>query len=657
MAPSKPSNKNKKTKGKQAARKSGRKKGSGAKKPGLFARLFRFGLLAAIWGVIGLIFVLSWYYVTLPDMADVKLVTANAGVDIYDRDDWRIARSGQRRGEIIAVEDLPHHLKNAVIAIEDRRFYDHGGIDMLGISRAMLANLKAGGFVQGGSTLTQQLAKNLFLEPDKNIGRKIQEAMLALWLERKLTKDEILTAYLNRVYFGSGAYGITAAVHRYYNKPASALSLAESAQLAASLKAPSRINPVANPEASAMRARIVMQVMESQNMISQQDIESAIRQLEDGVKRRSHAVSDDVPHYYTDWVLDQAGNYTNQASDGLAIYTDFDHDLYKLGLTHVNRFFETAAESANVGQIAVVLMEYDGTLRMMMGGKSYSHSQFNRAVQAKRQPGSAFKPVVYLSALEKGYRPGTRVQDGLFEEDDAYRPANYADEYYGEVTFTEALARSLNTATVRLADEIGISTILQTARELGISSPVKRDLSSALGSSEVSLLEMTTVYASFANGGQAVYPHSITRLEDRNGQMIYQSREFTRRPQLFSRRAVADLQYMLNSAVENGTGRAAYLADARHIGGKTGTSQDHRDAWFIGYADGYVLGIWMGNDDNSPMNGVTGGSHPARLWRAIMNDVLREKPLNTRQPAPRRSPPGMFERVLDQWSGRTAGGQ
>jgi len=664
MSPKKPSYKDimPVKKSKSAKKKTAKSKAGKKQKISLWARLFKLGLLTAIWGMIGIFLVAAWYFVTLPDVADIKLVSENAGVDIYDRDDRRIARFGQTRGEIVPVEQLPQYVKDAVIAIEDHRFYDHFGIDLIGVSRAMFANLRAGGFVQGGSTLTQQLAKNLFLEPDKTLGRKIQEAMFALWMESKLTKDEILTAYLNRVYFGSGAYGVTAAANRYYNKQPTELNLAEAAQLAAALKAPSRINPVANPKDSVERAKIVLQAMATHDLITEQQAEQASENLEKSTLSSIDPASDDIPHYYTDWVLDKTGDYTNRGADGLVVNTSFDPALYDIARSHFNHFFKTEAVQKNVGQAAVVIMEFDGTVRTLIGGQSYSVSQYNRAVQAKRQPGSAFKPVVYLTAMEKGYRPHTLIWDAEFDSTHTYRPVNYNGEYLGEVTFREALAKSLNTASVRLADDVGIGNVIRTAEELGFSTLIQPDLSSALGSSEVTLMDLTAAYASFANGGQAVYPHTINRLKDGDGQTLYERRDYARRPQLFSRRSIADLQYMLRAVVENGTGRAAYIDSTRHIGGKTGTSQNYQDAWFVGYADGYVIGVWMGNDDNTPMKGVTGGGPPARLWRAIMNDVLQTRPLTSQNTSrtKRRTQPGMFGRVLERWSGgdsRTAGGR
>lgn len=621
-------------------------------------RFIKLLSLAAIWGVIFAFFIGTYYYITLPSIDDIKTIEQNAGIEIYDRNDKRIARFGQARGETVVVDKMPSHLKEAVISIEDRRFYDHPGIDILGISRAMVTNVAKGGFVQGGSTLTQQLAKNLFLEPDKTISRKIQEAMLALWLEAKLTKDEILTAYLNRVYFGSGSYGITAAANRYFSKTPERLTLPESAMLAASLRAPSRTNPIANPKASAERAALVLEAMHEEGYITEAEMNAGKTTLENRKARSVELTEDSIPHYYADWVLDQVGNYTSRVPDGLNIYTAHDATVYDIAQKHIKDLFDTRAAEKNIGQVAVVLMEYDGTVRMMIGGKSYATSQYNRATQAMRQPGSSFKPVVYLSALQRGHGPSTLVWDAPFESG-KYRPANFGNKYYGEVAISEALMRSLNTAAVRLAEDAGISSVINTAKNLGITSDIKPQLASALGASETRLIEMTTAYAVIANGGRAVYPSTILRMKDKDGRLIYQRQEDPLGPRVFSSSLMRDMKFMMRGVVQNGTGRAAYLTDVADQGGKTGTSQDYRDALFIGYANGYVMGVWMGNDNNSPMKGVTGGSEPARLWHAIMRDTLHTRPVNYRDMTSMGwASIGLFDRMIRSWGGdgRTASG-
>lgn len=620
-------------------------------------RFIKLMSLAAIWGVIFAFFIGTYYYITLPDIDDIKTIEQNAGVEIYDRNDKRIARFGQARGETVLVDKMPAHLKEAVISIEDRRFYDHPGVDLIGISRAMVTNVAKGGFVQGGSTLTQQLAKNLFLEPDKKIGRKIQEAMLSLWLEAKLTKDEILTAYLNRVYFGSGSYGVTAAANRYFSKKPEQLTLPESAMLAATLRAPSRTNPIANPKDSAERAAVVLDAMHEEGYITAEETAEAKKALENRKARAMELTEDSIPHYYADWVLDQVGSFTTRMPDGLNIYTAHDPALYDIAQKHIQDLFESRAADKNIGQVAVVLMEYDGTVRMMIGGKSYAASQYNRATQAMRQPGSSFKPVVYLAALQRGHTPSTLVWDAKFEKG-KYRPANYGHKYYGEVPLSEALAQSMNTAAVRLAEDAGMSRVIETAKNLGISSDIKPQLASALGASETRLIEMVSAYAVIANGGRAVYPSTILSMKDQDGRVIFNRKSDPLGPRVFSSSHMRDMKYMLRGVVQHGTGRAAYLANVAEQGGKTGTTQDYRDALFIGYANGYVMGVWMGNDNNAPMKNVTGGSEPARLWHAIMRDTLQVRPVDYRaQTASGWASIGLFDRMIRGWggSGRTAG--
>lgn len=344
--------------------------------------------------------------------------------------------------------------------------------------------------------------------------------------------------------------------------------------------------------------------------------------------RVNEVAADMVPHYFTDWILDQVGNYTTRIQEGLNVYTAHDTAIYESAQKHISNMFEARAKEKNIGQVAVVLMEYDGTVRMMIGGKSYAQSQYNRAAQAMRQPGSAFKPIVYLAALQKGHRPSTLVWDAKFDPGDSYRPSNYSNKYYGEVSLADALAKSLNTAAVRLAEDAGMNNVIKTARNLGLDTPIKPELASALGASETQLLQLTSAYAVIANGGRAVYPYSILRMDNKDGDTIYERKISTSGPRVFSGGVMRDMKYMLRGVVQNGTARAAYLTNVADQGGKTGTSQDYRDAWYVGYANGYVMGVWMGNDNNSPMNNVTGGSEPARLWQAIMNDALNIRPVN-----------------------------
>ena len=592
--------------------------------------LFKWGVVGVIWGGIGGFIISAYYLVTMPDFSNVAAIQTQARVEVYDRFDQRMTHFGGARGQTISVQDLPDHVKQAVIAIEDRRFYTHFGLDLRGIARAMVVNIRRGQFVQGGSTLTQQLAKNLFLTPDKTLNRKIREVYLALWLEYKLTKDEILTAYLNRVYFGSGAYGLSAAAERYFNKPAHHLNLAQSVQLAASLKAPSRLNPLADRQALVKRSKHVLTAMMDQGYIDAQDRKHALSSIQHSPVRQNSYIHDtQTPHYFVDWIRHQIGGYVTGSAGKIYIHTGFDPDLQDILNTHTNRFFKTSAGPSDIDQVAMVLMEYDGQVRAMVGGRDYTKSQFNRAIQAKRAPGSVFKPFVYMTALQKGYTKKTYVLDQKFTRTDTYTPKNFKNEYQGQVRLSHALRESLNTATVRLAQDVGMRDIIKTAHRFGLTTSIEHDLSTALGSSAARLIDLTSAYAGFANGGYAVYPYSVLRIFDQEHNDLFSYDQGVKLQSLAKPRHIKDMKDMLRSVMDEGTGKQAFFLGLSDYGGKTGTSQDYRDAWFIGYADGYVLGVWMGNDDNRPMSSVTGGRYPALLWGNIMRDVLEIRPLTS----------------------------
>jgi penicillin-binding protein 1A len=514
------------------------------------------------------------------------------------------------------VQDIPPHMVNAVLAIEDRRFYSHPGIDPIGIARAIVRNTIGGGVRQGGSTITQQLAKNLFLSHERTYKRKIQEALLALWLEHQLTKDEILSAYLNRVYLGSGTYGIDAAAKLYFNKSATDVTLLEAATLAGLLKAPSRYSPHNNPDLAYDRAKVVLGAMQDAGYITEEEEQNA-RTITITENLTTPALKNQA-RYFADWIISGLDELIGSIDENIIVETSLNAELQTLAENTLAATIDAAQETSAVSQGAILIMRPDGAVVTMVGGKNYAGSQFNRAIQAKRQPGSAFKPIVYLTALEQGWKPDSIVLDDIFTEQESdYQPTNFKDEYYGEVTLTYALTYSMNTAAVRLMRDIGPKTVINTARRLGIFSPLEPDLSLALGSSAVSLAELTTAYASFANGGYAVYPYAITKITDEDGELYYVRSRRTQTRRVIDRDNAETITEMLQNVVANGTGRAAQIPGT-DAAGKTGTSQDFRDAWFIGYTDSLVAGVWMGNDDNAPMNHVTGGSLPARTWSTIM---------------------------------------
>ncbi|MDD9899697.1 MAG: PBP1A family penicillin-binding protein, partial [Alphaproteobacteria bacterium] len=527
-----------------------------------------------------------------------------------------VARYGGMKGSAVSLPGLPNYVPGAVVAIEDRRFYSHFGIDPIGLARAMWVNVKARRWVQGGSTITQQLAKNLFLTPDKTIRRKVQEALLALYIDYKFTKDDILAAYLNRVYYGSGAYGIDAAAQVYFGVSAKNLTVWESAILAGLLKAPSRYSPSSSPEKAQARALTVIRVMRDTGHL---DADAAAAITKKPAIRLAGAETGGLNRYFSDWVINRLDDYVTASGGDITVKTTFDPALQILAEEKYAAVFADMPEDRRAEQGALVTLAKDGAVLAMIGGRDYTKSQFNRATQAQRQPGSAFKPFVFLAALEASFHPRDKILDAPFTKGQ-YRPENYAGKYHDVVTLTDALALSLNTATIRLLEHTGIAPLLDVAGRAGIASDIRPELAAGLGVSEVNLLELTNAYAVFSNGGHAIWPYAITEIEDAAGNIIY-SRGTGIYPQLFSAYDLQKLDGMLQQVVARGTGQAAQLRKG-HVVGKTGTSQDYRDAWFIGYTDKLVTGIWMGNDDNSPMPHITGGSYPARLWHDYMGAAI-----------------------------------
>lgn len=572
--------------------------------------LFVLGL----WAGIILAGIMIWYASELPDITEQASFERKSSITVLASDGSVLARYGDLKGNKITVDDVPDHLIHAVLSIEDRRFYSHFGLDPIGLARAMSVNIREGRIVQGGSTITQQLAKNLFLSHDRTLKRKIQEAMLALWLEHELSKDEILSAYLNRVYLGGGAYGMDAAASLYFDKDISDVTLQEAAILAGLLKAPSRFSPLANPSLARQRADVVLNAMVDAGYLSANPETQSPNRAPPRPEAKPDSI--DASRYFTDWVVDGLDALIGTPNQDIVIETTLSPDIQDLAETAITQTLRSEGDARNVDQAAALVLRNDGAVLAMVGGKNYRRSQFNRAVQAQRPPGSAFKPVVYLAALEQGASPDDLILDAPIE-DGSYKPENFKQEYFGEVPLRAALALSMNTAAVRLMDQVGRGAVIETARRLGIISPVKRNLSSALGSSGASLLEMTTAYATIANGGLRVMPYAITNIRGADGRAYYTRPEITKTTRVVEPQNARTLQDMMRDVVENGTGRRAALPFP--VAGKTGTSQGFRDALFIGFSDSLTAGVWMGNDDNSPMNGVTGGSLPAGIWRDIVS--------------------------------------
>ena len=577
-------------------------------------RLVYWGAVLGLWGAIALVGVIVWVGAHLPAIQSLEIPKRPPTIQITGLDGSVLATRGEMAGANMALKDLPPYLPKAFIAIEDRRFYSHYGVDPVGIARAAVANVLHRGVSQGGSTLTQQLAKNLFLTQERTLQRKLQEVELALWLERKHSKAEILELYLNRVYFGSGAYGVEAAAQRYFGKSAKNVTVAEAAMLAGLVKSPSRLAPNRNPEGAEKRAQTVLAAMADAKFISEAQAKASIGHPSYNVK----AAGAGTVNYVADWIGEVLDDLIGQIDQNITVETSIDPKLQSVAEASI--IDELAAKSVkfNVSQGALVAMTPDGAVRAMVGGRNYADSQYNRAVTAKRQPGSAFKPFVYLTAIEAGLTPDTVRQDAPLDVR-GWKPENYGHEYFGAVTLTQALAMSLNTVAVRLGLEVGPKNVVRTAHRLGIASKLETNASIALGTSEVSLTELVGAYAPFANGGQGITPHVVTRIRTDQGKILY-ARQPDQPAQVIEPRNVAMMNTMMQETLLGGTARKAEIPGWM-AAGKTGTSQDFRDAWFIGYTASLVTGVWLGNDDNSPTRKATGGGLPVEVWTRFMRSA------------------------------------
>jgi penicillin-binding protein 1A len=583
-------------------------------------RLIYWGAVLSLWGVIAIVGVIVWAGAHLPPIQSLEIPPRPPTIEIVGNDGTMLAERGEMAGANVSLKDLPPYLPKAFIAIEDRRFYSHYGVDPYGILRAAVTNILHRGVAQGGSTLTQQLAKNLFLTQERTLARKLQEAELAIWLERKYSKKEILELYLNRVYFGSGAYGVEAAAQRYFGKSAKNVTLGEAAMLAGLVKSPSRLAPNRNPEGAAARAKTVLAAMADAKFITEAQAQAASAHPAMSVKPPGAGTI----NYVADWIGEVLDDLVGQIDQSIVVETTIDPKLQNIAETAV--IDELAAKSVkfNVSQGALVAMSPDGAVRAMVGGRNYGESQYNRAVTARRQPGSAFKPFVYLTAIEAGLTPDTVRQDAPIDIK-GWKPENFSHEYFGPVTLTQALSMSLNTVAVRLGLEVGPKNVVRTAHRLGITSKLEPNASIALGTSEVSVLEMVGAYAPFANGGLAVSPHVVKRIRTLDGKVIY-----LRHPdevnQVIEPRNVAMMNTMMEQTLISGTAKKAEIP-GWPAAGKTGTSQDFRDAWFIGYTANLVTGVWFGNDDSSPTKKATGGGLPVEVWARFMRAALAGVPV------------------------------
>ena len=594
-------------------------------------RRFRFLLWAfriSFWSSLAFAALVAYAWISLGGEKAFRVPTREPGILLLADDGTSLAERGAFFGDEVRLDELPEYVPNAVIAVEDRRFRLHFGADPIGLARAFYNNFRAGRVVEGGSTLTQQLAKNLFLQQERTYSRKLQELVLALWLEWRFTKDEILQLYLNRVYFGGGAIGIEKAAQNFFGHSASQLTLSEAASLAAVLKAPSRLNPEANPKANAERAAEVINDMLEAGFISELDAKTAI--ISPAQTRPPEGAS--ATQYIVDWILEQLPELIGKYDQSIIVETTIDLSLQKAAEKAVRQHLANEGKKLKASQSAVVLIDPQGRLRAMVGGRSYQKSQFNRAAKARRQPGSSFKPFVYLTALERGFTPMSIEMDAPLQLG-KWRPENYKKQYLGEVSLNEALVQSINTVAVRLALKLGPENIVATAKRLGIASPLEANPSLALGTSAVTPLEMATAYSAFANGGSGVVTHVVKRISLRDGTLLYE-RHGSGIGQVIDYQSMGSMNFMLRQVIERGTGHQARIAGL-DVAGKTGTTQDYRDAWFIGYSPQFICAVWVGNDDNSSMKRVTGGGLPSLIWRDIMLEAHKNKPAS---PLPGEAP-------------------
>ena len=547
----------------------------------------------------------SIIYLRMPSLDAILHETRSASVVFLDKDSNEIRSANRIMGVPVSVETLPPHVWQSIIAIEDKRFFKHGPIDIRGITRALFSNLASGRIAAGGSTITQQTAKNIFLSREKKISRKVQELILSYWLENRFNKNQILDLYMNRVSLVGGLRGIDAAAQAMFQVSANKLSVAQAAQIAAMLKAPTAYSPLRNPEKNIARARVVLQEMVRQGYI---DINTA-RIAAQTMKPATAGGDTNIYRYWTDFVMDELKSRIGEFESDMYVYTTMDKSLQ-------DYVAQTLSEKVEPYQGAVIAMTTDGALRAMSGGVNYQTSQFNRAI-APRQPGSSFKPVVYLVALEHGMDPNTYVNDSPFAIGD-YNPKNYNEKYYGDITLATAFAKSVNSVPLKLTNEYGIDSILDMAGRLGVGTKLRREYSTVLGASEMSLLDLTNIYAVIWNNGFSVRPYSITKVTDTSGNIIYE-RNPSEPIQVLQPYTVEKMTELLADVVApGGTGGRARAPGV--MGGKTGTSNGNRDAWFVGANKKLVVGVWMGNDDFTPMNSkITGGTVPAEIFKKIIS--------------------------------------
>ena len=580
---------------------------------GFARRAVYWCLVLGMWGLIGVGGIVTYYAAKMPSASTWAIPERPPNVQIVSVRGDRMANRGVTGGEAVSLDEMSTYMPEALVSIEDRRFYSHFGIDPIGLARALVTDLIHGHAVEGGSTITQQLAKNLFLSPERTMERKVQEVLLALWLEHKFTKDQILDMYLNRVYFGSGAYGVQAAARTYFHESAKDLTLPQAALIAGLVKAPSRLSPLNDKKAAHERMLVVLQAMKESGYVTQKQIDAALAARPDKSKPKSYWTGSE--NYVADMVMNRLPGLIGKVKQDIVVHTTIDAQLQHDADQSIKNAVDRYGRKDRIGQGALVAMDGTGAVRALIGGKDYSESQYNRAADAKRQPGSSFKPFVYTAAMEMGRTPASIRNDAPIKIG-SWTPTNYEGTFEGPVTLKKALTDSINTVAAQMVMEVGPKTVVQTAHRLGIQSDIQPNASIALGTSEVNLLELTSAYAPFMNGGFKAPPYFITKVTTTGGKVLYQRRDDT--PQrVLQPKIIAEMDDMLENVVAHGTGTAARLKGWQ-MGGKTGTTQNWRDALFVGFTANLVTGVWFGNDDGTPMKRVTGGSVPAKTWHEFM---------------------------------------
>jgi penicillin-binding protein 1A len=590
--------------------------------------------------------ILGWFAPPIDLSQDLYSVNRPIAFTFLDAQGNTAGHRGAIVGDRLKLEEMPPYLPAAFIAVEDRRFYDHGGIDMRGLLRAAWENFRAHHVVAGGSTITQQTAKIIYTSQERTMSRKIAELMAAESLEKSLTKKQILELYLNRLYLGSGAYGVDGAAHVYFGKSARDLTLPEAAMLATLTTAPSVFSPRRDLESAQERSRRVLNAMVETGAITQAQADAA--------KATPAVISDaavvDARNFFLDTAADEAVKLASvngeQPTGDLVVHTTLEPKLQDAARHALVRVLNAKGKKVRASEGAVVMMKPDGAVSALVGGKDYDSSTFNRATMARRQPGSAFKPFVYLAALENGITPWDVRTDGPVDIN-GWSPTNFGGRDYGTITLADALAHSVNRITASLAQEVGISTVIEAAQRCGITSPLEQNPALSLGTSVLTPIEVTTAYAAFANGGYRVYPYYVTEVDSHRGDVLYK-REAPQQQRVIASHVDRDLVEMLYGVVTSGTGRAAML-DKHEAAGKTGTTQNSNDAWFVGFTTDYVTTVWIGNDNNSAMKNVTGGSLPAEIWHDVMTFAEKDLPSKPLDKSPPQAPSDVTS--LDQTMG------